>query len=156
MANKEAIRIHTLSQDPEWTIQTIQVLHACFSGGERYNVSRLTEEVKAQDMPFYRRFFIATAKVGMKERVIGAGGVKAADWASNTHILYLSAVHPDYRNRGIGKRLVKARVEWIRSKFEQGRVIVSTDKLDRYKQLGFRNATKFCDQGRVLMVLEYS
>jgi GNAT superfamily N-acetyltransferase len=107
-------------------------------------------------MPFYRRFFIATARYGDEERVVGAGGVKAADWASNTHILYLSAVHPEYRNRGIGKRLVKARVEWIRSKFKQGRVVVSTDKLDRFKQLGFRVATKTCDQGRALMILDYS
>lgn len=143
------------AKDSEKAIQAIEVLHASFAGSDRYTVSRLTEELKPSSLPLYRQFFIITLKVKGEDRVVGVGGVKAADWASNTHILYLSAVHPDFRNRGIGKKLVKSRVEWIRSEFERGRVLVSTPKLERFRQFGFNLATKPCDKGRAIMIMEF-
>ena len=141
--------------DPEKVIQAVEVMHGSFAGSDRYTVSRLSDELKPVGQPLYRQFFVATLKVKGGDRVVGVGGVKAADWASNTHILYLSAVHPDFRNRGIGKKLVKARVEWIRSAFKEGRIMVSTAKLDRFKQSGFRPVTKSCDKGRAIMVMEF-
>ena len=141
--------------ESEKVIQTVEVLHGSFAGSDRYTVSRLTEEVKPAGEPLYRHFFIATVKTKAEERVVGVGGVKAADWASNTHVLYLSAVHSDFRNSGIGKKLVKARVDWIRTHFGSGRVVVSTPKIERFKQFGFRPVTRACDKGRAIMIMEF-
>lgn len=142
-------------EEPERVIQAVEVLHGSFAGNNRYTVSRLSDELKPAGLPLYRHFFIATLNVKHEERVIGVGGVKAADWASNTHILYLSAVNPEFRNQGIGKKLVRARIEWIREKFGHGRVLVSTPKLERFKQFGFKPASKTCDKGRAIMIMDF-
>lgn len=156
MGQGKAIRYALLDPaEAEKVIQAIEVLYRCFSDGDRYTVSRLTEELKQPPTVFYRQFFVAIAGVEADERIVGVGGVKAADWASNTHVLYLSAVHPEFRNRGIGKGLVKVRVDWVREHHDAGRVLVSTAKVDRFKQLGFRSASKACDKGRAIMILEF-
>ena len=139
----------------EKVIQAVEVLHGCYAGSDRYTVSRLTDELKPVGLPLYRQFFVATVRSKGEKRVIGVGGVKAADWASNTHILYLSAVHPDFRNRDIGRRLVKARVEWLGAQFDGGRILVSTAKLERFKQFGFKPVSKSCDKGRAIMMMEF-
>lgn len=141
--------------ESEKVIQTVEVLRGSFAGSDRYTLQRLADEVKPVGEPLYRYFFIATVKTKTDERVVGVGGVKAADWASNTHVLYLSAVHPEFRNLGIGKRLVKARVDWIRAQFGSGRVVVSTPKIERFKQFGFRPVTRACDKGRAIMIMEF-
>ena len=125
-------------EEPEKVIQTVEVLHGSFAGSDRYTVTRLSEEIRPAGLPFYRQFFVATLNVKNEERVVGVGGIKAADWASNTHLLYLSAVHSEFRNQGIGKKLVRARLDWVREKFDHGRVLVSTPKLERFKQFGFK------------------
>lgn len=154
--NTKATQVEILdSNESENLIQAVEVLHGSFAGSDRYTVSRLTEEVMPLGEPLYRQFFIVTTRTKKENRVIGVGGVKAADWASNTHILYLSAVHPEFRNLGIGKKMVKARVEWIRSNFSCGRVLVSTPKIERFKQFGFQQVTKSCDKGRAIMVMEF-
>lgn len=58
----------------------------CPSESERYEESRLaTELCQVDTLPFYRKFFGAYDFDGT---LIGVGGIKAADWASDTHILY--------------------------------------------------------------------
>lgn len=154
--NMKPLQVSILdTREPEKAIQVVEVLHGSFAHSNRYTVSRLTEEIKPQAQPLYRQFFVATINAKGDNQVVGAGGVKAADWASNTHILYLSAVHPDYRNQGVGKRLVKARIEWIRSTFGSGRLLVSTAKLERFKQFGFKAVSKPCDSGRAIMIMEF-
>jgi predicted N-acetyltransferase YhbS len=69
--------------------------------------------------------------------VVAIGGVKAADWASRTHILYLSAVAPERRGQGIGRALIKARLDWLEGNFAAGRILVSATKLRRFRDLGF-------------------
>lgn len=156
MSKTTTVQVAVLDDaESEKVIQTVEVLHGSFAGSDRYTVSRLTEEVKPAGEPLYRHFFIATVKTKAEERVVGVGGVKAADWASNTHVLYLSAVHQDFRNSGIGKKLVKARVDWIRTHFGSGRVVVSTPKIERFKQFGFRPVTRACDKGRAIMIMEF-
>lgn len=156
MGQSKNIRYEALdTAEAERVIQAIEVLYRCFSDGDRYTVSRLTEELKQGVSVFYKQFFVAVASAGDSDRVVGVGGVKAADWASNTHILYLSAVHPEFRNRGIGKGLVKVRTDWVREHHDQGRILVSTAKIDRFKQLGFRSASKTCDKDRSIMIYEF-
>lgn len=140
---------------PEQVIQSVEVLHLCFPGNDRYTIERLINELRLSSDVFYRKFFVATVPERNQERVVGVAGIKAADWASDTHILYLSAVHPEFRNQGIGKTLLKLRVEWVKSEFKHGRVLVSTAKLDRFKQFKFRLATRSCEKGRSLMVMEF-
>lgn len=156
MGKSTTVQVDVLdAAESEKVIQTVEVLHGSFSGSDRYTVKRLTEEVKPAGEPLYRHFFIATVKTKAEERVVGVGGVKAADWASNTHVLYLSAVHPEFRNLGIGRKLVKARVDWLRNQFGNGRVVVSTPKVERFRQFGFRPVTRACDKGRAIMVMEF-
>jgi len=140
---------------PEQVIQSVEVLHLCFPGNDRYTIERLINELKLSSDGFYRKFFLATVTERDLERVIGVAGIKAADWASDTHILYLSAVHPEFRNQGIGKALLKLRTEWVRSEFRHGRILVSTAKRDRFKQFKFRRVTRACEKGRSIMVLEF-
>lgn len=135
----------------ERVIKTIELFSSCFSDRERYNVKRLTEELRPSQKPFYRQFFIAE----YQGAVVGAGGVKALDWASNIHALYLSAVHAGHRGRGIGKALIKSRLDWLKDNFKSGRVVVSTAKIERFKQLGFAQVSETCKDGRALMLNEF-
>jgi GNAT superfamily N-acetyltransferase len=99
----------------------------------RYSAERVRLELGSDDPVFYRRFFIATHE----SEVVAIGGVKAADWASRTHILYLSAVAPERRGQGIGRALIKARLDWLEANFAAGRILVSATKLRRFRDLGF-------------------
>lgn len=141
--------------NPEQVIQSVEVIHLGFPGNDRYTVERLINELKISPDAFYRQFFIAILIERERERVVGVAGIKAADWASDTHILYLSAVHPELRNQGIGRALLKQRLDWVTSKFKHGRVLVSTNKLERFKHFKFREVTKSCLKGRTLMVMEF-
>ena len=135
----------------EQVIMTIETLSACFPDRDRYNIKRLTEELRETDSPFYRHFIIAV----VDDVVVGAGGIKAVDWASNTHALYLSAVAQKFRGRGIGKQLVKSRLDWIKSNFETGRILVSTSKIDRFKSFGFKQISQDAHESKVLMLKEF-
>lgn len=139
------------THDAEQVIKSVELLFTCFADRERYTIKRLTDELKLAEKPFYRQFIVAEAD-GV---IVGGGGVKAVDWASNTHVLYLSAVHPSYRSRGIGKALVKARLDWLKDNFGSGRVLVSTAKIERFKLFGFKPVSHVCQDGRVIMLNEF-
>lgn len=126
---------------------SITLLINAFSKPERYSVQRLSEELLADDPIFYRRFFVAV-EAG---KIIGIGGVKAADWASHTHLLYLSAVALEHRGKGIGRALVKARVDWVEKNFKSGRILVSSPKAKRLIELGFTEIRKSFMDGRHLL-----
>ena len=126
---------------------SITLLINAFSKPERYSVQRLSDELLADDPIFYRRFFVAV-EAG---KIIGIGGVKAADWASHTHLLYLSAVALEHRGKGIGRALVKARVDWVEKNFKSGRILVSSPKAKRLIELGFTEIRKSFMDGRHLL-----
>ena len=126
---------------------SITLLINAFSKPERYSVQRLSEELLADDPIFYRRFFVAV-EAG---KIIGIGGVKAADWASHTHLLYLSAVALEHRGKGIGRALVKARVDWVEKNYKSGRILVSSPKAKRLIELGFTEIRKSFMDGRHLL-----
>ncbi len=123
---------------------------AAFDNPERYGEARVAREISPSDAPYYRSFFLALTA----DRVVGVAGVKAADWASNTHILYLSAVVKECRGQGIGRALVHARLDWLAFRFPRGRVLVSTRKPRRFKCLGFRVVSGSRKEGRWLMLRE--
>ena len=107
--------------------------------------------LEALDPVFYQQFFVAI-EAG---EVIGIGGVKAADWASETHILHLSAVAPERRGQGIGRALIAARVDWVEANHSHGRILVSTAKVRRYRDLGFVEIRASRVGGRQLMVRRF-
>ena len=152
MSGIKKIRFAALDlNDAEQVIKTIELLATCFADRERYTIKRLSDELKEAVSPFYRQFIVAVVE-GV---VVGVGGVKAVDWASNTHVLYLSAVHPSYRSRGIGKALIKARLKWLKESIGSGRVLVSTAKIDRFKLFGFKPVTHAGQDGRAIMLKEF-
>lgn len=123
----------------------------CPSESDRYQKSRLIEEVSAVETPpFYRRFFGA---YDADNKLLGVGGIKAADWASDTHILYMMAVERQHRGQGIGTDLEKARLQWVRESFSHGRCIVSTRHKKRFMRWGFASISEV--DGRHLMVMEF-
>lgn len=128
------IRIDTLdpSSPPLVETSTTLIVNA-FADPIRYNADRVRRELCTDDPIFYRRFFIALDD----GELVAIGGVKAADWATRTHILYLSAVAPERRGQGIGRALLKARIDWLETTFKSGRIIVSATKLRRFRDLGF-------------------
>ncbi|MDD2742932.1 MAG: GNAT family N-acetyltransferase [Rhodocyclaceae bacterium] len=126
---------------------SITLLINAFSKPERYSVQRLSNELQAEDPFFYRRFFIALED----GKIIGIGGVKAADWASHTHLLYLSAVALEHRGKGVGRALVKARVDWVEKNHKCGRILVSSPKVKRLIELGFTEVRKSFVDGRHLL-----
>lgn len=142
--------IYALATDDEIQFAMIQLYqHAYPNDNERYGVDRLTDELNQRSGWNYRKFFIAFHE----SRLVGVGGVKAADWASNTHVMYLAVVHPDYRGQGIGNALEKARINWVKSTFDAGRILVSTKHHRRFDKHGFDEVSMI--DGRYLMCLTF-
>lgn len=130
---------------------SIALLVDAFEKGERYNEPRLEEELRSGNAIFYRQFFIASKG----NAIVGFGGVKAADWASHTHLLYLSAVAQAHRGQGIGRALLKARIEWVEATFKLGRILVSSARARRFQELGFVPVPKSGIEGRHLMMRRF-
>lgn len=142
-------RIDTLDTSSPLLVEAcVTLLVNAFAKPERYSAQRLHEELQEDSSLFYRQFFVAVAK----GEIIGVGGIKAADWASHTHILYLSAVAPEQRGQGIGRALLKARIDWVETKFKSGRILVSSTKAKRFHELGFVDIRKSIVEGRHLMM----
>jgi predicted N-acetyltransferase YhbS len=146
------VRIDTLdSSSPPLVESCVTLLFNAFASPELYGTARLHEELRNLPPPFYRQFFIAS----IAGEIVGVGGVKAADWASDTHLLYLSAVAPGHRRQGIGRRLVEARLDWLLSHFKHGRILVSSAKNRRFRELGFRPVAKSGLAGRQLLLRRF-
>ncbi|NJD25860.1 MAG: GNAT family N-acetyltransferase [Betaproteobacteria bacterium] len=146
------VRIERLDPDSPVLVEACTTLLAnAFADPLRYGLERLHRHLLDRDPVFYHQFFIATAA----GQVIGVGGVKAADWASDTHILHLSAVAPERRGQGIGRALIAARIDWVESSFPRGRILVSTSRPRRYRDLGFTEIRASRIGGRQLMVKRF-
>lgn len=145
-------KIRPLDNSPYDRSEAINLLCSnCPSESDRYEKSRLIEEVSiVETLPFYRRFFGA---YDADDKLIGVGGIKAADWASDTHILYMMAVEQKNRGQGIGSDLEKARLQWVRENFSNGRFLVSTRHKKRFMRWGFASVSEI--DGRHLMVMEF-
>jgi len=147
-----ALRIAALDDpSPALLASCATLIVNAFGDPERYSLERIRRELGERDPVFYRRFFVAM-EAG---EVLGIGGVKAADWASATHILYLSAVARERRGEGIGRALVEARLAWVEASFGEGRVLVSTAKTKRYRELGFVEIRNSRQDGRHLMLRRF-
>lgn len=123
----------------------------CPSESNRYEKCRLVNEIANLDeRPFYRKFFGAYDSTGM---LIGLGGIKAADWASDTHILYMLTVEQNHRGKGVGSDLEMVRIQWMRDHFSHGRCLVSTKHKKRFERWNFKSVSDIND--RHLMMLEF-
>lgn len=138
-------------KDRDAIAATHRVIVSAFDNSQRYPAQRISEELQPATEPQYRQFIV----VWHEGRLVGAGGIKSADWASNTHVLYLSAVESNLRGRGIGRALVRTRLDWIFERHNQGRVLVSTLKPKRYRDIGFREVSRKAAAAPTLMLLEF-
>ena len=129
----------------------IDLVENAFADPERYGRERIAREMLVDDPPYYRQFFVAI-KSG---RIVGVGGVKAADWAAKTHLLYLSAVAPERRGQGIARALLAVRAEWLAKRFEAGRVLVSTTRTRHFREFGFIEVRGSEIDGRHLMLYRF-
>lgn len=146
------IRIETLDTTSQLLVDAaVTLLVNAFAKPDYYGPQRLHEEIRTLTDVFYRQFFVAR-KDG---KIIGIGGVKAADWATRTHLLYLSAVAPEHRGQGIGRALLKTRLDWIFENFTSGRILVSSSKTKRFKEMGFALVPKSGVDGRYLMMRRF-
>ena len=131
--------------------QASAIIRGVFDDPVRYSTERIAEEMQPALPPLDRVFLVAYRH----GRLVGIGGIKSADWASNTHVLYLSAVEKESRGNGIGRALIRARVEWIQGCNPHGRILVSTARPRRYRDHGFRPVDRQKLGDRHLMLLEY-
>lgn len=127
------------------------LLFTAFDDPQRYGPERLRAELSVQPPPFYRHFLVARRG----GTLLAVGGIKAADWASDTHILYLSAVAAEARGQGIARALIMARLAWAMENFGHGRVLVSTARPRRFARFGFKLVGRQARQERRLMLLEF-
>ena len=144
--------IRALENSAQVLSAAIELLHNnCPSESERYEKNRLIEEIYLIDeRPFYKNFFGAYHLDGS---LIGVGGVKAADWASDTHILYMMAVELEHRGIGVGSALESIRIQWVRDNFPHGRCLVSTRHKKRFERWSFKAVSEI--NNRFLMILEF-
>lgn len=144
--------LDVLDNTPSALSAAVELLYSnCPNESERYEKDRLIAELCPQEtLPFYRKFFGAYDADG---RLIAVSGVKAADWASNTHILYMMAVEKDHRGQGIGSDLEMTRIQWLRDRFHHGRCLVSTRHKKRFERWKFKSVSEIDD--RHLMILEF-
>lgn len=146
------LRIDTLETASSHLVGAcVTLLFNALAKPERYSAQCLSDELRSDSRSFYRKFFIAV-EAG---EIIGVGGVKAANWASDTHLLYLSAVLPSHRCQGIGRALVTARVAWVEQNFKSGRILVSSTRAKRYRDLGFVQIPKSSIGGHHLMMRRF-
>jgi len=146
------LRIDTLDiSSPVLVDASVTLIVNAFGDPERYSARRVAQELMASDPVFYRQFFVAM-EAG---EVLAIGGVKAADWASKTHILYLSAVAPERRGKGIGRALIKARIDWVEETFKSGRILVSATKTRRFRDFGFVEIRNSCLDSRHLLLRRF-
>lgn len=146
----KSLQISLLEPADRETLNAAATLLAeAFNEPGRYGVERIRSVLEPLDAPFYRRCYIAR----LGGEVVGAGGIKAADWATNTHVLYLSAVAEQARGRGIARALVQARIDWVRSQYPTGTLLVSTRHRKRFTQFGFNPLGEPEEFGRTLMML---
>jgi len=146
------LRIDTLDiSSPVLVDASVTLIVNAFGDPERYSARRVAQELMASDPVFYRQFFVAM-EAG---EVLAVGGVKAADWASKTHILYLSAVAPERRGKGIGRALIKARIDWVEETFKSGRILVSAAKTRRFRDFGFVEIRNSCLDSRHLLLRRF-
>ncbi|PKO36555.1 MAG: hypothetical protein CVU33_17740 [Betaproteobacteria bacterium HGW-Betaproteobacteria-6] len=146
------IRFDTLdTSSPPLVEASITLLFNAFADPERYSAERLAKELREDNPVFYRRFFVAMDA----GEIIAVGGVKAADWASCTHILYLSAVTPERRGQGIGRALIQARIDWLEETFKSGRILVSATRKKRFRDLGFVDIRNSAIDGRHLLLRKF-
>jgi len=90
------------------------------------------------------------------KRILGFGGF-ASSWTDNMiYNLCWINVHPDFRNRGIGKRIVKTLIREVRGlKKPKAKMITIATKIPAfYKKFGFKKITKKYDGDYVLMGLQ--
>jgi len=126
--------IRALDVHDPWQLEaSIDLVEQAFADPDRYDGERIAREMLGNHPVFYRQFFVAI-KGG---RIVGVGGVKAADWSAKTHLLYLSAVTPAMREQGIGRALIEVRMEWVERQFSTGRILVSTARTKRFREFGF-------------------
>lgn len=144
--------IRSLDLTPPAVSEAVELLCAnCPVESERYEKARLVNEICQIDaLPFYRKFFGAYDIGGV---LIGVGGIKAADWASDTHILYMMAVDKNHRGKGVGSDLERVRIQWVRGLFPHGRCLVSTKHKKRFERWDFKVVSEV--NSRYLMLLEF-
>ena len=144
--------IRPLNQaSPEANEAVELLLRNCPCESGRYGEKRLVAELTSVPVPpVYSQFFGAFIdEIGL----VGVGGIKATDWASNTHVLFLAAVEKAYRGQGIGTALENARLQWLKSNYDHGRCLVSTRHEKRFSRRGFKTMSKLDD--RYLMLFEF-
>lgn len=142
-----ALDVHDLIQ----LDTAIDLVENAFADPDRYGRERIAREMLTDDPVFYRQFLVAI-KGG---QIVGLGGIKAADWAAKTHLLYLSAVAPERRGQGIARALLAARVEWLTKRFNSGRILVSTARTRRFREFGFTEVHGSEIDGRQLMLYRF-
>ena len=146
------LRITPLDGDsPTLRDDCTTLLVNAFANPKRYSAERIRAALSGCDALYYRQFFVAT-EGGV---LLAVGGIKAADWAANTHILYLSAVVAERRGEGIGRQLLQARLDWITGNFKHGRILVSTGKTRRFVEAGFKEVRHSLVDGRRLMIKRF-
>jgi GNAT superfamily N-acetyltransferase len=146
------VRIEKLAAgDTQTQEAVVRLLLDAFGDAVRYGEERIRSQLQPSSDVFYRQFFVALRG----EEVVGAGGMKGADWASDTHLLYLSAVASDARGQGVAKALVQARISWVEHHFEAGRILVSTRHKKRFAKLGFRSFSEDGAGERNLIIREF-
>lgn len=146
------LRFDTLdTRSPALVDACVTLIVNAFGDPERYHPQRVSREMTGDDPVFYRRFFVAM----QAGEVLAVGGVKAADWASQTHLLYLSAVAPEKRGQGIGRALIQARIDWIEQTFPSGRILVSAARTRRFRDLGFSEIRNSAVDGRRLLMRRF-
>ena len=59
------------------------------------------------------------------------------------------------RNQGIGRAMVKARIDWLEERFDFGRILVSVAKTKRFREMGFNEVRKSTIDGRHLLVRKF-
>jgi len=71
------------------------------------------------------------------EKIVGVAGIKTSPMSSSVFELCWATVIPEFQRKGVGSKLIKARLDWAKEKEEHSIIMTNTRFLNLFEKFNF-------------------